>query len=73
MYARWVRENVTRSACSMRPVCTSSNLARPARIGRPAASAEVHPSGRKALDSRSKIAPEPACQPVPDISAANNS
>ena len=28
----------------------------------PAASAEVQPAGRKALEVRSKIAPEPACQ-----------
>ena len=32
-------------------------------MGRPAASAEVHPSGRSAFEVRSKTAPESACQP----------
>ena len=35
-------------------------------IGNPAASAEVHPAGRRASEERSKIAPEPAEYPVPD-------
>ena len=29
-------------------------------IGRPAASAEVHPAGRRALERRFQIAPDPA-------------
>ena len=33
---------------------------RPGRIGKPAASAEVKPAGRSALDLRFQIAPEPA-------------
>src|ERR1700722_14413571 len=32
-------------------------------IGRPAASAEVHPAGRSAFDLRCQIAPEPAVEP----------
>jgi len=31
-------------------------------IGKPAASAEVQPAGRRALESRLKMAPEPAFQ-----------
>ena len=35
------------------------------KMGRPAASAEVQPSGRSALLRRLNTAPEPACQPAP--------
>src|SRR5258708_2864984 len=38
---------------------------RPGKIGKPAASAEVHPSGRIWFESRLNTAPEPAVQPVP--------
>jgi hypothetical protein len=43
--------------------CTSETFTRPGKIGRPAASALVHPSGRKASDERSNFAPEPHIQP----------
>jgi hypothetical protein len=44
----------------MRPDATSSYRTSPGRIGSPAASAEVHPSGRSAFDPRSHTAPLPA-------------
>src|SRR5947209_17431492 len=54
---RWA---VKRMAWSTWPDCTSSRRSRPGRIGRPAASADVHVAGRSALDRRLKTAPEPA-------------
>src|SRR5688572_1779048 len=74
MYARRVVGQVKRSACVIAPAATSSNRARPAKIGRPAASAEVHPAGRIALDERSKMAPDPAVQLEPPFTGlASNS
>ena len=49
----------------MAPAATSSWRTRPGKMGRPAASALVQPSGRRAFDRRSKYAPEPAAQPEP--------
>ncbi len=42
---------------------TWAKFSRPGRIGRPAASAEVHPAGRSAFDLRCQIAPDPAVEP----------
>src|SRR5881628_1747918 len=43
-------------------------------MGRPAASAEVQPSGRSAFEPRSKIAPEPAVHEAPPLTGcASNS
>src|SRR4051794_17131995 len=50
----------------MAPACTSSNRTNPGRIGSPAASAEVHPSGRSAFERVSHLAPAPAVQPLLD-------
>ena len=55
-----VRRTVARSACLTGPRIASSNRTSPGRIARPAASAEVQPSGRRAFDDRSNTAPEPA-------------
>src|SRR3954447_24915754 len=55
-----VRETVKRMAWSTWPDCTSSRRRSPGRIGRPAASADVHVAGRRALEFRLKTAPEPA-------------
>src|SRR5262249_32711977 len=60
MKLRSVRTAVTRIAWLICPACTSSQRTSPGNTGRPAASAEVHPEGRKSLALRSKIAPEPA-------------
>ncbi len=35
----------------------------PGMIGRPAASADVHPAGRRALERRFQMAPDPAVEP----------
>ncbi len=43
----------------MLPALTSSQRTRPGRIGSPAASAEVHVSGRRRFESRSKIGAAP--------------
>src|SRR5256886_2447632 len=53
----------------------SSYRTRPGKIGNPAASADVQPAGLSALELRSKIAPEPACQLDPPLRgcASNNS
>src|ERR1044071_1371033 len=66
-YARRVREAVNLSACviSLRPK-TSSKRTSPGKIGSPAASAEVQPAGRSALELRSKTAPLSALQPAPE-------
>ena len=40
------------------PDAASSYRISPGRIGRPAASAEVHPAGRKPFEARSKVAPD---------------
>ena len=50
----------------MRPRATSSYRARPGRIGRPAASADVQPAGRTLFERRLQIAPEPAVQRLPE-------
>ena len=42
-------------------------------MGNPAASAEVQPAGRNALELRSNLAPDPATQPAPLCEAANSS
>ena len=42
-------------------------------MGSPAASADVQPSGRSALDVRSQRAPEPAVHPPLPAEAANSS
>src|SRR4029453_14814825 len=73
MYAGRVVPVVKRRACQTTPAATSSYLARPGRIGSPAASAEVQPSGRSALERMFQIAPEPARQPVDVLRAANSS
>src|ERR1017187_8908332 len=44
------------------PAATSSYRTRPGNTGRPAASVEVHPEGRRALERRLKMAPDPAIQ-----------
>ena len=46
----------------MAPEATSSYRRRPGRTGRPAASVEVQVSGLRALERRSKMAPEPPFQ-----------
>ena len=60
MYARRVSGTVNRSAWLIRPRFTSFQRASPGRIGRPAASADVHPAGRSLFERRLQIAPEPA-------------
>ena len=57
---RWA---VMRMAWSITPAATSSPRTSPAKTGSPAASADVHESGRRALDRRSQTAPEPAVDP----------
>src|ERR1700722_20466262 len=54
---------VMRMAWVMEPDCTSSSRSRPGRIGRPAASADVHPAGRSAFELRFQIAPDTAVEP----------
>jgi hypothetical protein len=54
-----VSSAVTRMGWWMTPATISSRRISPAKIGRPAASAEVHVLGRRALDRRSHTAPEP--------------
>ena len=61
-----VSEAVKRMAWSICPLRISSYRTRPGRMGRPAASAEVHVSGRRAFEFRFQIAPEPACQLPPE-------
>ena len=46
----------------MCPAAASSKRARPGKIGSPAASAEVKPSGRSAAERRSQITPPSAFQ-----------
>src|SRR5581483_4209082 len=53
---------VKRIACRIAPAVISSYLTRPGKIGKPAASADVQLAGRRASESRLKIAPEPPCQ-----------
>src|SRR5689334_18885461 len=73
-YALRERDTVNRSAWEMIPALTSSYRTSPGKIGRPAASAEVQPAGRKVFDDKSKMAPEPACQlPSASACALNNS
>src|ERR1700690_3812093 len=52
---------VKRRACVISPLATSSYLTNPGSIGSPAASADVQFTGRRALELRVKIAPDPAC------------
>src|SRR5262245_43780893 len=73
MYDACVDATVTRIAWSMWPDFMSAQVTSPGRIGRPAASADVQPAGRSLLLARSKIAPEPAFQPLPFGYAANSS
>ena len=74
MYVSRVSGAVNRSAWVISPEATSSQRTSPGRIGRPAASALVQPSGRRSFEDRSQIAPEPACQvPLADWRAANSS
>ncbi len=68
-----MHETVKRIACAIVPAFTSSHRTSPARIGSPAASAEVHVSGRSAFESRSQIAPLPASGSPPFQSAAYSS
>ncbi|HVC71937.1 MAG TPA: hypothetical protein VNC61_16900 [Acidimicrobiales bacterium] len=56
---------VTRLAWSMTPAATSSGRTKPARMGRPAASAAVKPAVGRASDPRGKTAPDPALQELP--------
>ena len=50
----------------MWPLATSSYRASPAKIGRPAASADVQPAGRNAFERKFHFAPESALQePLP--------
>jgi len=51
---------VKRSAWSITPRETSSQRARPAKIGSPAASADVQPAGRRWFERNLQVAPEPA-------------
>ena len=55
---------ITAVAISAGPA-DSPNRTSPGRMARPAASAEVQPSGRRALLVRSKSAPDPACHRDP--------
>src|SRR6476620_10539185 len=61
----YVRGAVKRMTWSISPDATSSKRTRPGRIGNPAASPEVHPSGRMAFELRSHVAPEPAVHDAP--------
>src|SRR5581483_2260364 len=67
---RSVRAAVMRMAWSTSPAATSSRRSSPGRIGRPAASAEVQPFGRRAPLRRSHTAPDPAVGWPPFQSAA---
>src|SRR6185437_6156340 len=67
MKADRVRWAVNRMAWVIGRLCrtaawTWAKFSRPGRIGRPAASAEVHPAGRSAFEVRCQIAPEPAVE-----------
>ena len=53
---------VNRIAWSTLPALTSFQRSRPGRIGSPAASAEVQPSGRSRLLGSDQVAPDPARQ-----------
>src|SRR5918993_1291207 len=57
MCALRVSGAVKRMACRMAPASISSYRTSPGRIGRPAASALVHPLGRSAFEVRSQVAP----------------
>jgi hypothetical protein len=59
---RDVTSVVKRIAWSTFRFFTSRQRSRPGRIGSPAASADVQPSGRSALLSRRQVAPDPARQ-----------
>ncbi len=56
---------VNRIAWSTWPALTSFQRSSPGRIGSPAASAEVQPSGRSLFDFSDQTAPEPATQRPP--------
>jgi hypothetical protein len=57
-----VRCTVIRSAWSIRPRRTSSQRASSGMIGKPAASADVQPRGRRRVERSRQVAPEPAVQ-----------
>ena len=59
---------VNRMACAISPAATSSQRTRPGKIARPAASAEVQPAGRNALERKSNFAADPTRQLVPPLS-----
>src|ERR1700691_3392847 len=65
MYACWELAIVKRMAWWTAPALTSDTFTRPGRIGNPAASALVHPSGRSVFEDRSNLAPDPQLQPGP--------
>src|ERR1017187_1944413 len=76
MYPERVRCAVNRIACMIGfPVLTACStgvkFSSPGRIGSPAASAEVQPAGRSALDLRFQIAPEPAVDPCAEKRASH--
>src|SRR3954471_23843968 len=62
IHASCVELTVTRIAWLMWPEAASSYRTRPGKIGSPAASAEVKPSGRRAAERRSQITPTSAFQ-----------
>src|SRR5271156_2742217 len=64
MYASLEHSVVKRMAGSTAPAATSSASPWPGRLGRPAASADVQASGRRASLRRFQIAPDPAIDPV---------
>ena len=63
MYEVSVASAVIRMAWVMAPDCSSSWRTSPGRIGSPAASADVQPAGRRALELRFQMAPAPAVEP----------
>src|SRR5271154_4397377 len=55
------------------PAATSSGRRSPGKMGRPAASAEVQPAGRRASDWRLQMAPDPAVEPEAEYWASYSS
>ena len=72
MYAFCVRGIATLRAWLIAPAWTSSTRARPGRIGSPAASADVWPSGRRAFERRSNVAALYTLQPSSGCGTASN-
>jgi hypothetical protein len=66
MNALRVSGTVNRSAWWIAPWRASDQRARPGKIGRPAASAEVQVLGRRWFERMFQIAPEPARQRPPE-------